>query len=229
VITGINLLDDLNALAVILPELSELKHVQKVDNDQTYFEFTLNVLTELLAIKKHLTQILDQSIVGELEQTLDVILSDELTHYQALRLATLMHEFNQSKRKQYASGQLARTALQRLRSSERLQTYVAKIVDNYLEVEAFLQADTLSPRLLYRFLDRSDPVAVEAIFLVLARLQVRCNSTAINEKRNVMQQLLRAALSWRKQGRPRQLIQGDLLAKKLGKRPGPWLGRCCTR
>jgi poly(A) polymerase len=81
---------------------------------------------------------------------------------------------------------------------------------------------------VYRYLTRTSPVEVEVTLLSCAdRLATRGRHAerATRAHFDLARDLLAAALDWRASGAPRAAVRGDELARELGMRPGPELGR----
>jgi hypothetical protein len=80
---------------------------------------------------------------------------------------------------------------------------------------------------VYRYLRACEPVEVDVTLLSVAdRLATRGRGSdeAITRHLELARQLLGEALAWRS-NRPRPPVRGDQLARAVGLRPGPEIGR----
>ena len=124
-----------------------------------------------------------------------------------------------------------RDVLTRLRASERLIEYVGALTRNHLRLGFLVHETPLSRRALYRYLRACQPVEVDVTLLSVAdRLATRGQNAdgAIARHLELAELVLPAALAWRRSP-PRPPVRGDRLARALGVRPGPELGRLLER
>jgi len=122
--------------------------------------------------------------------------------------------------------ELARTVLERLRTSERLRAHVAALVRNHLRLGSSSTSPSPARRTVYAYLHGCDPVEVDVTLLSVAdRLATRGDNAqrAIDAHLAVARGMLRMpALACR--GPPQPLVRGDELAADLGIAPGPRVG-----
>jgi hypothetical protein len=122
---------------------------------------------------------------------------------------------------------MASAVLQRLRASERLSAHVAALARHHLRLGFLVRDVPLSRRAIYRYLDACEPVEVDVTVLSVAdRLATRGSGSegAIEKHLLLAREILGEALAWRAD-RPRPPLRGDELARALGMRAGPELGR----
>jgi tRNA nucleotidyltransferase/poly(A) polymerase len=128
-----------------------------------------------------------------------------------------------------AGAELARTVLERLRSSERLRSHVAALVRHHLRLGFLVhEPQPLARRTLYRYLHTCAPVQADVTLLSVAdRLATRGRRSqeAIAAHMRLAAEVLPEALDWHEQPQPSPLVRGDELAGELGIAPGPELGR----
>jgi poly(A) polymerase len=116
----------------------------------------------------------------------------------------------------------------RLRTSERLSRFVGAVTRHHLVLGFLVHERPLDRRAVYRYLTRTQPVEVEVTLLSCAdRLATRGRNAdrAIDAHLALAEELMPAALEWRRTGPPRLPIRGDELAREMGIEPGPELGR----
>ena len=126
-----------------------------------------------------------------------------------------------------AGGETARRVLRRLRASERLVEHVAALALHHLHLGFLVHEVPLSRRAIYRYLHRCEPVPVDVTVLSVAdRLATRGDRSeeAIAKHLELADRMLGEALRWEADP-PRPPVRGDELARELGLRPGPELGR----
>jgi poly(A) polymerase len=245
---GIEMIAEVGALAVVLPELDTLRGVeQSAFHHADVYHHTLEVLeraVELTAPGGPAGGDADPAIGPHRELVAALLsepLADQMSRGEALRWGALLHDAAKPLTREVradgrvtfighdeAGAELARGVLTRLRSSERLRSHVAALVRNHLRL-GFLVHDPqpLARRTVYAYLTACAPVEVDVTVLSVAdRLATRGRSSerAIDAHLRLAGSMLGEALSWREQGPPAPLVRGDELSRRLGIAPGPELG-----
>jgi len=240
---GLELLDGLGAMAVVLPELATLQGIEQSRfHHLDVYGHTLAVLDRTIELESDPGSILGEEHAAELAELLAEPLADEMTRGEALRWGALLHDAAKPLTRgvrpedgrvtfighDAQGAELARTVLGRLRASERLRGYVAGLVRNHLRL-GFLVHDPqpLARRTVYAYLRACDPVEVDVTLLSVAdRLATRGEGAerAIDVHVALARGMLRDALRWRADGPPRPLVRGDELAAELGIAAGPRVG-----
>jgi poly(A) polymerase len=237
---GLELMDSLGATAVVLPELTGLRGI-----DQSRFhhldvhDHTRAVLAGVIELQRDPERMLGAH-ADEVASLLAERLADELTRGQALRLGALFHDAAKPQTRKVTEegrvtfighdalgAEIARTALARLRASERLAEHVAALALHHLRLGFLVHEAPLSRRAIYRYLRTCAPVEVDVTLLSIAdRLATRGDGSerAIARHLELAGQLLGEALAWRADP-PRAPVRGDQLARALGLEPGPEIGR----
>jgi hypothetical protein len=126
-----------------------------------------------------------------------------------------------------AGAELAAAALTRLRASDRLRDHVATLTRHHLRLGFLVHDMPLTRRAIYRYLRACEPVEVDVTLLSVAdRLATRGRGAeqAIARHLELARHLLGEGLAWRA-NRPRPPLRGDELARAVGLRPGPEIGR----
>jgi poly(A) polymerase len=116
----------------------------------------------------------------------------------------------------------------RLRMSVRLCRFLEAVTRHHLVLGFLVHERPLDGRAVYRYLERTSPVEVEVTLLSVAdRLATRGKNAdrAIDTHLELAEDLMPAALEWRRMGPPPVPVRGDELAEELGIEPGPELGR----
>ena len=233
-VEGLALADRLGLVRAVLPELADLHNVE-----QSHFHH-LDVYGHTLEVLERLIE-LESRAGGELREVLDEPLADELTRGQALRLGALLHDIGKPATYHVREDgrvtfighdrlgqEMVRQICRRLRTSERLCRFLEAVTRHHLVLGFLVHERPLDRRAVYRYLERTSPVEVEVTLLSVAdRLATRGKNAerAIDAHLELAEELMAAALEWRRRGPPPVPVRGDELAEELGIEPGPELGR----
>jgi putative nucleotidyltransferase with HDIG domain len=246
---GLELMDELDVTAVVLPELEVLRGVQQSRfHHLDVYGHTLEVLdrvVELTSDDLDWGVELDACIGGhraEIKPLLMQPLADELTRGEALRWGALLHDAAKPLTREVrpADGrvtffghdvrgaELAREVLGRLRTSERLRAHVAALVRHHLRLGFLVhEPQPLARRTVFAYLYACAPVEVDVTLLSIAdRLATRGDRAqqAVQAHLTLAGELLADALRWHEQGPPSPLLRGDELARALEIPTGPRIG-----
>ena len=240
VMEGLELSDRLGVTAVVLPELSALHGVEQSHfHHLDVYDHTLEVLRQALELERH-----PERVFGELAEPLDALMrepfADELDRWQALRLGALLHDAAKPATRNVrpdgrvtfighdsVGAELVGEICARLRASDRLRQFLAGLTRNHLVLGFLVHERPLDRRMVYRYLERCEPVEVEVTLLSCAdRLATRGKNAdaAIAAHLELARELMAEALAWRRDGAPESPLRGDQLARELGIPPGPELG-----
>ena len=237
---GLELMDSLGVTAVVLPELVELRGVEQSRyHHLDVHDHTRAVVAETIALERDPEPALGE-YADDVRRVLAEPLANELTRGQALRLGALFHDVakpqtrgvSESGRVTFfghdaAGAEIAAEALGRLRVSERLREHVAALARHHLRLGFLVHSMPLSRRDIYRYMRTVAPVQVDVTLLSVAdRLATRGAgaSEAIAKHLALARQLFGEALAWNASP-PTPPVRGDELARALGIRQGPRLGR----
>jgi poly(A) polymerase len=234
VVEALALADRLGLVRAVLPEVADLHNVE-----QSHYHH-LDVYGHTLEVLERLIE-LDSEASGELREALDEPLADELTRGQALRLGALLHDIGKPATHHVREDgrvtfmghdrlgqEMVRAICRRLRTSERLCRFLEAVTRHHLVLGFLVHERPLDRRAVYRYLERTSPVEVEVTLLSVAdRLATRGKNAerAIDAHLELAEELMPAALDWRRRGPPPVPVRGDELAEELGIDPGPELGR----
>ncbi len=245
---GIEMLGELGAGAIVLPEIEALRGVEQSRfHHLDVYGHTLEVLAETIALSRASAPARwPGAVLGGHEQAVRALLAeplaDELTRGEALRWGALLHDaakpLTRAVRPQdgrvtfighdMRGAALARRVLGRLRASERLRAHVAALVAHHLRLGFLVhEPQPLSRRTVYGYLRACSPVEVDVTLLSVAdRLATRGDRAqqSIDAHLRVAEGLIGDALRWHAEGPPAPLVRGDELARALGIAPGPRLG-----
>ena len=242
-VEGLALADRLGLLGAVLPELDALRDVEQSHyHHLDVHGHTLEVLGRLIELEGALTATFGAEIAEPLESLLDEPLGDELTRRQALRLGALLHDIGKPATRgvrpdgrvtfighDRVGTEMVSAVCRRLRTSERLRSFLAGLTAHHLRLGFLVRERPLSRRTVFRYLAACEPVEVEVTLLSCAdRLATRGrrHEPAIAAHLELARELMAEALAWRAHGgAPRPPVRGDELAAELGLAPGPELGR----
>ena len=240
---GVELLDELELTAVVLPELEGLRGVvQNPNHHLDVYGHTIAVLEEWLGLERDM-----EGFAGELAPEIDAFLSeplaDELNRRDALRFGALFHDVGKPETRSEGSGYVtfighdevgARIIAdigRRLRISRKLSTHLQGLALHHLRLGFLIHQRPLSRRAVYDYLVATEPVAADVTLLSVAdRLAARgegplASPEMVQAHLDLAKEMLRDGLVWHRDGPPRPPLSGDDLARELGLEPGPELGR----
>jgi poly(A) polymerase len=239
-LAGLELMDALGATKVVLPELTEMRGVEQSSyHHLDVYEHTRLVLASTIELSRDPEEWFGRHAVA-VARFLDEPLANELTRGQALRFGALLHDVAKPRTRRVtaegritfvghdvAGAEVAADILTRLRVSDRLREHVAALTRNHLRLGFLVHETPIGRRAVYRYLRDCEPVQVDVTLLSVAdRLATRGRKSdeAIARHLELARDLLGEALAWR-EVRPRPPVRGDELARAVGLRPGPELGR----
>lgn len=239
-LNGLALMDAIGATDVVLPELTRMRGVEQNQyHHLDVYEHTRLVLASTIELERSPEEWFG-SHTEAVARFLEEPLANELTRGQALRFGALLHDVAKPETQRVTpegritfaehdvlGAEVASGVLARLRASERLREYVAALTRNHLRLGFLVHEAPISRRAIYRYLRACEPVQVDVTLLSVAdRLATRGRGAdeAIARHLELARELLGAALAWRDE-RPRPPVRGDELARAVGLRPGPELGR----
>ena len=240
---GIELMDELELTAAVLPELEALRGVvQNPNHHLDVLGHTLAVLEEWLGLERDLEDFAGD-LAPEIEGFLAEPLADQLSRRDALRFGALFHDVGKPETRSEGSGyvtfighdevgaRIIADICRRLRVSRRLSTNLQGLALHHLRLGFLIHQRPLSRRTVYDYLVATEPVAADVTLLSVAdRLAARgegplASSEMVQAHLDLAREMLRDALVWHRDGPPRPPLTGDELASELGLAPGPELGR----
>ena len=240
VLEGLELANRLGVLGAVLPELTELEGMEQSRfHHLDVLDHTLEVLRQLIAIEADTA-----AVFGDLGPGVAAVLAeplaDELTRGQALRLGALFHDVGKPATRAIREDgrvtfighdrvgeQLVSDIFRRLRTSERLRSFVARLTREHLRLGFLVHDRPLAPRGVHDYLRRCQPVEVEVTVLSCADRMATAapgQQEWIAAHLELARELMGAAMAWRAEGPPRAPLRGDELARELEMVPGPELG-----
>jgi poly(A) polymerase len=240
-VDGLALLGELQALAVILPEVERLHRVEQSHfHHLDVYGHTIEALEQTITLQQAPERVLAEAGKGVAE-LLATPLADGLSRGSALRWGALLHDIAKPATRAVRpdgrvtfighdalGADVAVELLQRLRASERLQSHVSALVRHHLRLGFLVhQPQPLDRRTMFAYLRATGPVAPDVSLLsVCDRLATKGAKAqeAIERHLRLAAQVIPQALAWHHGGAPQPLLRGDVLASALGIRPGPQLG-----
>lgn len=240
VVDGLEKMDELAITAVVLPELAQLHGVEQSRyHHLDVHAHTMSVLAEALELERAPERQLGPRW-QEVNAVLSAPLANQLSRWQALRFAALLHDVAKPQTRAVspdgrvtfmghdaAGAKMAVDILTRLRASQRLREYVAVLVRNHLRLGFLVHERPLAKRSVYRYLKGLGEFAMDVTVLTVAdRLATRGerSADAIAKHLELARRMLDEALTWRDDP-PRPPLRGDELAQAIGLAPGPALGQ----
>jgi putative nucleotidyltransferase with HDIG domain len=239
---GVELLDDLELTAAVLPELDALRGVEQGPNHHLDVHgHTIAVLEQTLAVESSLDHFAGDR-ADEVRELLEEQLADEFTRGDALRLGALLHDIAKPQTRGEPRGyvtfighdklgaEMISEICSRLRASRALTDYLRGLTLHHLRLGFLVHEAPLPPRRVHEYLRATEPVGVDVTLLTVAdRLSARgggpfATEDAIEAHLELAREMIAAALDWRRDGPPAPLLRGDELAAEVGIEPGPELG-----
>ena len=227
---AVRLMEEVGAAAVVLPELVALQGVeQSVYHDADVHDHTLAVLDATARLEA-------EEPDARVRAALGAPLANELSHWQAMRFAALLHDIAKPETSgtrrdgkgtsfvghDRAGAEVARDVLRRLRAAERLTDYVAHLTLHHLRLGFLVHAQPLERREAWRYLQATRPYAVDVtVFTCADRLATRGRNAGPATSAHLA--LAREMLDHVFAEPPAPLLRGDEVARELGVR-GPRIG-----
>jgi poly(A) polymerase len=249
---GLELMMEIGATAVVLPELAALRGVQQSRyHHLDVYDHTLEVLEQTIALTANpiaaIPAVVPENQGPELAALLAEPLADELTRAQALRWGALLHDIAKPPTRAIVDdprsaadrhvtfighdrlgAHISQEMLGGLRASGRLCAHVAALVRQHLRLGFLVhEPQPIARRAVFAYLRACEPVEVDVTLLSVAdRLATRGarSQEAIDAHLRLARSILGDALRWHAAGPPAALWRGDELARELGIPPGPRLG-----
>ena len=245
VLDALRLADRLALLGVVLPEVAALHEVEQSQyHHLDVYDHTMEVLAQQIELEGRLGDVFGE-LAAAVAAVLDEPLGDELTRGQALRFGALLHDVAKPQTRgvrpdgritfighDALGDEMVGTICRRLRTSERVRTFVGALARHHLVLGFLVHNRPLSRRDVYRYLKHTSPVEVEVTVLSCAdRLATRGKNAepAIAAHLELARELMGEALEWRAAGPPRPPLRGDELAAELGIEPGAEIGELLAR
>ena len=226
----------------VLPELEALRGVTQSEfHHLDVHDHTLEVLDFVAVLERDPATVGLERHGAAITGVLGEPLADDLTRGQAMRVAALLHDAAKPATRAVTpegrvtfighdreGAKLAVTVLRRLRTSQRLVDYVARLTRDHLRLGYMVHDRPLTRRAAWRYLEDTAPYETDTTVLTVAdRLATRGRNAgpAIEAHLGLVDEMLDHCLARRAAGRPAPLVRGDELIRELGVSPGPQLGR----
>jgi len=234
-------LDGLGGLGALVPELDQARGLDQSEyHHKDVLGHTLEVVEHCCALRED-PGVVFRSDGPAIAAILGEAVADLLTRGQVLALSALLHDMAKpATRGELPNGrvtflhhdrvgaEMAAALTQRLRTATRVREIVVMCVAEHLQLGFLVHRQPLSLRRIDAYLCRTGPAPVEMILLSVAdRLATRgprAHEIQITRHLELARQVMRAHLDLRAREPITPPIAGDVLAARLGLRPGPWLG-----
>ena len=239
---GLRLLNELELLPVLLPEVAELQGVEQGPNHHLdVYDHTVAVLEHTLEVEGDLERFAGER-ASEVEALLEEPLADEVSRRTALRFGALFHDIAKPQTRAERDGfvgfrghdqvgaEVIAAICKRLRASRRLTQHLQALALHHLRLGFLIPEMPLPPRRVHAYLRATEPVTVDVTLLTVAdRLAARgkgpiASPEMVAAHLQLAREMIAAGLDWRRQGPPEPLLRGDEVAAELGIEPGPELG-----
>ncbi|HKF82366.1 MAG TPA: HD domain-containing protein [Solirubrobacterales bacterium] len=239
---GLELLGELGATAVVLPEVETLRGVEQGPNHHLdVYDHTIAVLEHTLEVEADLERFAGDR-AAEVAALLDEQLPDEMTRRAALRFGALFHDIAKPATKAERDGfvgfrghdevgaDVIGEICRRLRASRRLTQHLQGLARHHLRLGFLIPEMPLPARRVHAYLRATEPVTVDVTLLTVAdRLSARgvgpiASPEMVAAHLQLAREMIAAGLDWRREGPPAPLLRGDEIAAELGIAPGPELG-----
>jgi poly(A) polymerase len=245
VVPGIELSDRLGLLEAVLPELTALHGVdQSRYHHLDVYGHTVEVLERQVEIERDPAAVFGADLGAAVHEQLARPLGDELNVWHGLRLVALLHDIAKpATRAVLPTGRVTFMGhhelgvemidgiCARLRTSERLRTFLGQVTRHHLVLGFLVHERPLSRATVYRYLKTCSPVELEVTVHSCAdRLATRGDRAeeAIALHLELARELATEAIAWRERP-PRPPVRGDDLARELEIPPGPEIGALLAR
>jgi poly(A) polymerase len=179
-----------------------------------------------------------------MDEQLTNTLADELTAWQALRFVALLHDIAKPRTRgvlpdgrvtfmghHEVGVEMIDAICRRLRTSERLRTFLGAVTRYHLVLGFLVHERPLSRGLVYRYLKTCSPVELEVTVHSCAdRMATRGDRAeeAIAIHLELARELAAEAIEWRERP-PHPPVRGDDLVRELDIPPGPEVGELLAR
>jgi poly(A) polymerase len=242
-IRGLRLMDELGVTATVLPEVEALRGVEQGPNHHLdVHDHTIAVLEHTLEVEGDLERFAGER-ADEVAALLEEPLADEIDRRAALRFGALFHDIAKPQTRAERAGfvgfrghdklgaEMIGRICVRLRASRRLTQHLRGLALHHLRLGFLIPEMPLPARRVHEYLRATEPVAVDVTLLTVAdRLSARgagplASPEMVTAHLTLAQEMIAAALDWRRGGPPPPLLRGDELARELGIDEGPELGR----
>lgn len=234
-------LDGLGGLGALVPELEQARGLdQSTYHHKDVLGHILEVVEHCCLLREDPTAVF-RSDGPAVAAILAEPVADGLTRGQLVALPGLLHDMAKpATRGELPNGRvtflghdrlgadMADALTLRLRTATRVREIVVMCVAEHLQLGFLVHRQPLSLRRIDAYLRRTAPAPVEMILLSVAdRLATRgprSQEIQITRHLELARAVMRAYLALRAREPITSPIPGDVLAARIGRPPGPWLG-----
>lgn len=244
-VEGIALADRTGVLGAVLPELTEMHGVEQSRyHHLDVYGHTIEVLQRQVEIEADPAAVFGADLGPRIDSELRRPLAEELDRWGGLRLVALLHDIAKPRTRgvlpdgrvtfmghHEVGVEMIDAICRRLRTSERLRTFLGAVTRHHLVLGFLVHERPLSRGLVYRYMKTCSPVELEVTVHSCAdRMATRGDRAeeAIALHLELARELAAEALAWRERP-PQPPLRGDELARELDIPAGPEIGALLAR
>ena len=234
-------LDGIGGLGALVPALEQARGLDQSDyHHKDVLGHTLEVVEHSCALREDPGSVF-RSDGPAIAEILGEPVADGLTRGQVLALAALLHDMAKpATRGELPNGrvtffhhdqrgaEMADALTLRLRMATRVRAIVVMCVAEHLQLGFLVHRQPLSLRRIDAYVRRTHTAPVEMILLSaadrLATRGPRSHEIQITRHLDLARQVMHAYLDLQRREPITSPVPGDVLAARLGRSPGPWLG-----
>ena len=237
---ALELLDQLQLTAVVLPQLEAMRGVgQSANHHLDAHDHTIEVLRRWLEIERDLPTYAGE-VSEQVAAALAAPLADELTRGEGIRFAAILHDIGKPATRTEQAGfvgfrghdtvgaEMVVELCRDLRTSRRFSSYQAALTRHHLVLGFMTHERPLSRRRVWGYLALTGAEAIDVTMLTLAdRLSAkgsRVADEAIEAHLELGREMLAEIVAVEAAGRPEPLLDGSEIGALLGLR-GEDVGR----
>lgn len=237
---ALELLDELGAGAVVLPEVHGLRGVaQSANHHLDVHQHTVEVLRRWLEVESDLERYVGDA-AAEVAELLAEPLADDIDRREGIRFAAVLHDIGKPVTRTERDGfvgfrghdaigaEMVADLARRFRTSRRFADYQAALTRHHLVLGFMVAERPLSRRRIWDYLSATGPEALDVTLLTVAdRLSAQgpgVRREAIDGHLELAREMIAEIVRLERSGGLRPLLTGGEIGAVLGIDPGPRVG-----